>query len=141
MFSRFAQNIKNIPDNLKKLYKTVWEISQKTILEMAAARGPYIDQSQSLNIHIAQPTYAKLTSMHFYAWNLVSALETRLLPTLYLSSFSILSSSKIGLDLSNQFLFILTPLLSYTSDLLVLLFTSSSHHHRLLIRLHFIKIK
>lgn len=88
MFSRFAQNIKNIPDNLKKLYKTVWEISQKTILEMAAARGPYIDQSQSLNIHIAQPTYAKLTSMHFYAWNLVSALETRLLPTLYLSSFS-----------------------------------------------------
>lgn len=141
MFSRFAQNIKNIPDNLKKLYKTVWEISQKTILEMAAARGPYIDQSQSLNIHIAQPTYAKLTSMHFYAWNLVSAIETRLLPTLYLSSFSILSSSKIGLDLSNQFLFILTPLLSYTSDLLVLLFTSSSHHHRLLIRLHFIKIK
>ncbi|KAK3576877.1 hypothetical protein CHS0354_012932 [Potamilus streckersoni] len=64
------QNIEEIPDALKKLYKTVWEISQKTVIQMAADRGAYIDQSQSLNIHIAEPNYGKLTSMHFYAWKL-----------------------------------------------------------------------
>merc|ERR1712038_1154982 len=63
-----VQNIDEIPDNIKALYKTVWEISQKTIITMAADRGAYIDQSQSLNIHIAEPTYKKLTSMHFTAW-------------------------------------------------------------------------
>lgn len=66
------QDIAGIPDDLKNLYKTVWEISQKTILKMAADRGAYIDQSQSLNIHIAEPNYGKLTSMHFYGWKLVS---------------------------------------------------------------------
>ena len=50
----------------------MWEISQKTILKMAADRGAYIDQSQSLNIHIAEPNYGKLTSMHFYGWKQVS---------------------------------------------------------------------
>lgn len=65
------QNIQEIPDDLKQLYKTVWEISQKTVLKMAADRGAYIDQSQSLNIHIAEPNYGKLTSMHFYGWKLV----------------------------------------------------------------------
>ena len=65
------QNIDEIPDNLKKLYRTVWEISQKTVIKMAADRGAFIDQSQSLNIHIAEPNYGKLTSMHFYAWKLV----------------------------------------------------------------------
>ncbi|EEB15136.1 Ribonucleoside-diphosphate reductase large chain, putative [Pediculus humanus corporis] len=64
------QNIDSIPKELKALYKTVWEISQKVILKMAADRGAFIDQSQSLNIHIAQPNYGKLTSMHFYAWKL-----------------------------------------------------------------------
>ncbi|RZF36517.1 hypothetical protein LSTR_LSTR008852 [Laodelphax striatellus] len=64
------QNIAGIPDELKELYKTVWEISQKVVLKMAADRGAYIDQSQSLNIHIAEPNYGKLTSMHFYAWKL-----------------------------------------------------------------------
>lgn len=64
------QNIEAIPDDLKALYKTVWEISQKVILQMAADRGAFIDQSQSLNIHIAQPNYGKLTSMHFHAWKL-----------------------------------------------------------------------
>uniref|UniRef100_A0A3B3UYG3 Ribonucleoside-diphosphate reductase n=1 Tax=Poecilia latipinna TaxID=48699 RepID=A0A3B3UYG3_9TELE len=59
-----------IPEDLKQLYKTVWEISQKTVLKMAADRGTYIDQSQSLNIHIAEPNYGKLTSMHFYGWKL-----------------------------------------------------------------------
>ncbi|XP_040569764.1 ribonucleoside-diphosphate reductase large subunit [Lepeophtheirus salmonis] len=65
-----VQNIPQIPDDIKKLYKTVWEISQKTVLQMAADRGAFIDQSQSLNIHIAQPNYGKLTSMHFYGWKL-----------------------------------------------------------------------
>ncbi|NXU57091.1 RIR1 reductase, partial [Turnix velox] len=62
------QNIPEIPEDLKLLYKTVWEISQKTVLKMAADRGAFIDQSQSLNIHIAEPNYGKLTSMHFYGW-------------------------------------------------------------------------
>jgi ribonucleoside-diphosphate reductase subunit M1 len=65
-----VQNIKAIPQDLKDLYKTVWEISQKTVLEMAADRGAYIDQSQSLNVHIAEPSMAKITSMHFYGWKL-----------------------------------------------------------------------
>merc|ERR1719383_625731 len=59
-----------IPDEIKALYKTVWEVSQKTILNMAADRGAFIDQSQSLNIHVAEPNYGKLTSMHFYGWKL-----------------------------------------------------------------------
>ncbi|XP_038674125.1 ribonucleoside-diphosphate reductase large subunit [Scyliorhinus canicula] len=62
------QSIEGIPDDIKSLYKTVWEISQKTVIKMAADRGAYIDQSQSLNIHIAEPNYGKLTSMHFYGW-------------------------------------------------------------------------
>lgn len=68
------QNISEIPSDLKELYKTVWEISQKTILKMAADRGAFIDQSQSLNIHMAQPSQEKLTSMHFYGWKAVSSL-------------------------------------------------------------------
>ncbi|KAH9373320.1 hypothetical protein HPB48_018373 [Haemaphysalis longicornis] len=64
-----VQNL-DIPDDLKALYRTVWEIPQKNVLRMAADRGAYIDQSQSLNVHIAQPNYAKLTSMHFYGWKL-----------------------------------------------------------------------
>lgn len=71
----FSQNIDEVPDNIKKLYKTVWEISQKTVINMAADRGAYIDQSQSLNIHIAEPNYGKLTSMHFYAWKKVRSLH------------------------------------------------------------------
>lgn len=62
------QNIPTIPDDLKKIYKTVWEISQKVIINMAADRGAFIDQSQSLNIHIEKPNYGVLTSMHFYGW-------------------------------------------------------------------------
>ncbi|OIR58458.1 MAG: ribonucleoside-diphosphate reductase large chain [Amphiamblys sp. WSBS2006] len=62
------QRIAAIPAELKRLYRTVWEIPQKNIIQMAADRGPYIDQSQSLNIYIAEPTYSRLTSMHFYGW-------------------------------------------------------------------------
>ncbi|MEQ9440056.1 MAG: ribonucleoside-diphosphate reductase subunit alpha [Cyclobacteriaceae bacterium] len=63
-----VQNINEIPQHLKDLYKTTWEISQKTILDMAADRGAFICQSQSLNIHMQDPNFGKLTSMHFYAW-------------------------------------------------------------------------
>jgi len=59
------QNIPNIPQELKAMYKTVWELSQKTIIDMAADRGAFIDQSQSLNIHIKDPSFGKITSMHF----------------------------------------------------------------------------
>ncbi|QLQ80594.1 hypothetical protein HG537_0D05950 [Torulaspora globosa] len=62
------QNVPNIPQELKDLYKTVWEISQKHIIDMAADRSAFIDQSHSLNIHIRAPTMGKLTSMHFYGW-------------------------------------------------------------------------
>lgn len=50
------------------LYKTVWEISQKVIINLAADRAPFIDQSQSLNIHLSDPNLSKISSMHFYAW-------------------------------------------------------------------------
>jgi ribonucleoside-diphosphate reductase alpha chain len=62
------QGVVEIPDNIKELYKTVWEIRQRTIIDMAADRGAYICQSQSLNIFMESPNMAKLTSMHFYAW-------------------------------------------------------------------------
>ncbi|EER35848.1 ribonucleoside-diphosphate reductase large chain [Candida tropicalis MYA-3404] len=62
------QNIQSIPKDIKELYKTVWEISQKVIIDMAADRGKFIDQSQSMNIHLREPTFGKLTSCHFYAW-------------------------------------------------------------------------
>ncbi|KAH9386599.1 ribonucleoside-diphosphate reductase subunit M1 [Nematocida major] len=62
------QSIPSIPDNIKQLYKTVWEIKQKAVIDQAADRGAYVDQSQSMNIHIATPTFAQLTSMHFYGW-------------------------------------------------------------------------
>lgn len=63
-----VQNIACISDELKALYKTVWEIKQRVIIDMAADRGAFIDQSQSLNIHMAEPNIGKLTSMHFYGW-------------------------------------------------------------------------
>lgn len=63
-----VQTIPEIPQKIKDLYKTVWEISQKAIIDMSADRGAYICQSQSLNIHIQDPNFGKMTSMHFYAW-------------------------------------------------------------------------
>ncbi|ETO26767.1 ribonucleoside-diphosphate reductase large chain [Reticulomyxa filosa] len=63
-----VQNLTEIPSDLKALYKTVWEISQKTIIDMAADRGAFIDQSQSLNIHMMGANFGKLSSMHFYGW-------------------------------------------------------------------------
>ena len=63
-----VQNIPNIPQDLKNIYRTVWEISQRSIIDMAADRGMFIDQSQSMNIHLEEPTRAILTSVHFYSW-------------------------------------------------------------------------
>lgn len=63
-----VQEIAAIPQHIKDLYKTVWEISQRTIIDMAADRGAYICQSQSLNLHVQNPNFGKLTSMHFHAW-------------------------------------------------------------------------
>lgn len=63
-----VQAIEEIPENIRALYKTVWELSMKDIIDMAADRGAYIDQSQSLNLFMQNPNFGKLTSMHFYAW-------------------------------------------------------------------------
>ena len=60
--------ISTIPAHIKALYKTVWEIPQKAVIDQAADRAVYICQSQSLNIHMAEPTIKKLSSMHFYGW-------------------------------------------------------------------------
>jgi len=68
------QGIPEIPSKLKELYKTVWEIKQRHVIDMAASRGAFIDQSQSLNIHLANPTIAQLTNMHMYGWK--SGLKT-----------------------------------------------------------------
>jgi ribonucleoside-diphosphate reductase alpha chain len=69
-----VQAIERIPEDIKALYKTVWEISQKVVIEQAAGRGPYIDQGQSMNIHMQEPNFGKLSSMHFHAWK--SGLKT-----------------------------------------------------------------
>ena len=63
-----VQNITNIPDDIKNRYKTVWEISQKCIIDMAADRGRFVCQSQSMNLFMQSPTFSKLSSMHMYAW-------------------------------------------------------------------------
>lgn len=69
-----VQNIDRVPQDLKELYKTVWEMSMKDIIDMSRHRGYFIDQSQSLNLFMQDANYAKLTSMHFYAWQ--SGLKT-----------------------------------------------------------------
>jgi len=63
-----VQDIPEIPQHLKDLYRTVWEISQRVIIDMAADRGAYICQSQSMNVFLQEPNFGKLTSMHFYSW-------------------------------------------------------------------------
>lgn len=68
------QGIDRIPPEIRHLYRTVWEIRQRAIVDMAADRAPFIDQSQSLNIHMAAPTHGKVTSLHFHAWQ--SGLKT-----------------------------------------------------------------
>lgn len=63
-----VQGIPEIPDDLKALYKTAWELSMKTVIDMAADRGAFVCQTQSLNLFVASPDFKKLSSMHFYAW-------------------------------------------------------------------------
>ena len=62
------QGMTEIPQEGRDIFKTVWEISQKEILNLALGRSPFIDQSQSLNIHLSEPSYAKMSSVHVYAW-------------------------------------------------------------------------
>ena len=63
-----VQNITNFPEDLKEIYKTVWETSQKIVIDMAAERAPFIDQTQSMNLWLSTPTFGKVNSMHMYAW-------------------------------------------------------------------------
>jgi ribonucleoside-diphosphate reductase alpha subunit len=87
------QNIDIIPDDLKALYKTVWEISMKNVIEQCRDRGVFVDQMQSMNLFMANPNYKRLTSMHFYAWksNLKSGMY-------YLRSKSSASAGKFSID-------------------------------------------
>lgn len=87
------QKVSSIPDHIKNLYKTVWEIKQKNIIDMAADRGIYIDQSQSLNIHMSNASHTKLTSMHFYGWK--KGLKTGMY---YLRTQSAADSIKFTID-------------------------------------------
>jgi ribonucleoside-diphosphate reductase alpha chain len=90
-----VQNVPGIPQNIKDLYKTVWEISQKVIIDMAADRGAYICQSQSMNVFMQDPNFGKLTSMHFYAWK--KGLKTGMY---YLRSQAAAAAIKFTLDKS-----------------------------------------
>ena len=87
------QNVNNIPDDLKAIYKTVWEISMKSVIEQCKDRGVFVDQMQSMNLFMANPNYKRLTSMHFYAWkcNLKSGMY-------YLRSKSSYQAGKFSID-------------------------------------------
>jgi len=87
------QSIDIIPDDIKKLYKTVWEISMKSVIEQCRDRGVFVDQMQSMNLFMANPNYKRLTSMHFYAWknNLKSGMY-------YLRSKASASAGKFSID-------------------------------------------
>ena len=87
------QHIDNIPDEIKELYKTVWELSMKDIIDMSRQRGYFIDQSQSLNLFMENANYGKLTSMHFYAWK--SGLKTGMY---YLRTKAAVDAIKFTLD-------------------------------------------
>merc|ERR1719183_2949750 len=92
-----VQYIAEVPAELRELYKTTWEIKQKSILEMAADRAPYICQSQSLNIHMTDCTPAKLSSMHFYGWKL--GLKTG---QYYLRTKAAVDAIKFTVDVASQ---------------------------------------
>ena len=87
------QNIEVIPEDIKELYRTVWEMSMKDIIDMSRHRGYFIDQSQSLNLFMEGATMAKLTSMHFYGWK--SGLKTGMY---YLRTKSAVDAIKFTLD-------------------------------------------
>lgn len=86
------QNIPEIPDELKQIYKTVWEIKQKWLIDHGKARGIYIDQSQSLNLFMAEPTIDKLSSMYYYLW------ESKMKTSYYLRSKAATKINKTTID-------------------------------------------
>lgn len=90
------QRIKEIPNDIKKLYRTVWEIPQKVIINMAISRGPFICQSQSMNVFYADPSYSKLNSMLMYGWQ--KGLKTGLY---YLRSKPAVNANKFGISAEN----------------------------------------
>ncbi len=92
-----VQNIDEIPDNLKEMYKTVYEISQKVLIDQSADRGAYVCQSQSLNLFVENPTFSKLSSMHFYGWQ--KGLKTGMY---YLRSKAAVDPIKFTLDKQHQ---------------------------------------
>lgn len=91
------QNIDIIPEKLKKLFRTVWEIPQKSIINLAIGRAPFIDQSQSLNIHLSNPDYKKISSMHMYGWK--SGLKTGMY---YLRSKPAVNAIKFSVDVETM---------------------------------------
>lgn len=88
------QNIDEIPQNIKNLYKTVWEIKQRSIIDLAAGRGAFVDQTQSMNLWVKEPTYKILSSMHFYSWQ--KGLKTGIY---YLRSQAKTSAQKFSVDI------------------------------------------
>ena len=90
------QKIPNIPDDIKKIYRTVWEIDQMSIIEMAADRGPFIDQTQSMNINIAEPNFPRLNTCLMYAWK--KGLKTGIY---YLRSKAASEANKFGIDIES----------------------------------------
>ena len=88
-----VQGLAEVPETVQRVFKTVWEIKQKTLIDMAAERGPYVCQSQSLNLFLGEPDYRKLTSMHFYAWR--RGLKTGIY---YLRTRAVASAQKFTVD-------------------------------------------
>ncbi len=92
-----VQNIQDFPEDLKETYKTVWETSQKTVIDMAADRAPFIDQTQSMNLWLSSPTFGKVNSMHMYAWK--KGLKTGMY---YLRSRSAVDAVKVTVSSEKQ---------------------------------------
>ena len=91
-----VQSIAEIPQNIKDLYKTVWEMKQKALIDMAADRAPFVCQTQSMNLFVKNPTYKTLNAMHFYSWK--KGLKTGIY---YLRSQAKTSAQKFSVDLSH----------------------------------------
>jgi ribonucleoside-diphosphate reductase alpha chain len=91
-----VQNIAEIPQNIKELYKTVWEMKQKSLIDLAADRAPFVCQTQSMNLFVKNPTYKILNAMHFYSWK--KGLKTGIY---YLRSQAKTSAQKFSVDLGN----------------------------------------
>jgi ribonucleoside-diphosphate reductase alpha chain len=98
------QDMVEIPEQIKKLYRTVWELPMKALIDMAAARGPFIDQSQSLNLFSESPTIGKLSSMYMYAWKqgVKTTYYLRSRPATRIAKTTVRSASSSTLALSNS---------------------------------------